>query len=139
MEDLIKNLLEASNNKDYEAASKSCIEYFLTANASEKALIKQAMLQKATMLLDEANEARKQADELLKQIEIDRMVTIEVGGQKYNSKDWLTYSGYCKKYQLKSTSIITNWIKRGVIPPSNIVSIKELDIKLIKAIPYMRG
>lgn len=33
--------------------------------------------------------------------------------------------------------VVSNWIKRGIIPPENILEFPELnDIRLIKAVPY---
>ena len=61
-------------------------------------------------------------------------------GTKFPLTDWLTIAEYTKQFGLKSTVVVTNWIKRGVIPKENILHIPELnDIRLIKAVPYSNG
>ena len=58
-------------------------------------------------------------------------------GTKFPLADWITIAEYAKRFGLKSTMVITNWIKRGVIPKENILHVPELnDIRLIKAVPY---
>ena len=45
---------------------------------------------------------------------------------------------YIKKFDLKSTMVVNNWIKRGVVPAENIISVGRLNgLKLIKAVPYL--
>ena len=62
---------------------------------------------------------------------------IEKNGQKYDLSEWITITEYVKRFDLNSTSVVSNWIKRGVIPAQNVLSIPELnDIRLIKAVPY---
>lgn len=49
---------------------------------------------------------------------------------------WVTAKEYSERFGVK-LSRITNWIRRGVIPPENVRRIKALnDIRLIKAVPY---
>ncbi len=62
---------------------------------------------------------------------------LEMNGIKYNLKQWVTIKEYTRRYNLDSTSVVSNWISRGVIPPENVITIPDLNnIKLIKAIPY---
>jgi hypothetical protein len=60
-----------------------------------------------------------------------------VGLQIRSSKECMTYTNYCKNFNLNSTAVVTNWIKRGIVPSENLLFIKEMNLKLIKAVPYM--
>ncbi len=62
---------------------------------------------------------------------------LQQNGTKFPLTDWLTPAEYAKRFGLKSTNVVSNWIRRGVIPSENILHVPELnDIRLIKAIPY---
>jgi len=61
-------------------------------------------------------------------------------GTQFPLTEWLTIAEYTKQFGLKSTMVVTNWMKRGVIPKENILHVPELnDIRLIKAVPYTGG
>lgn len=58
-------------------------------------------------------------------------------GEPYPTDQWLTITEYCKRFDIKDTHTVTNWIRRGVIPAENVVTIPEYNnIRLVKAIPY---
>jgi len=58
-------------------------------------------------------------------------------GEKYKLHDWVTIKEYCKRFDIKNTQVVTNWIKRGIVPKENIILIEEYNnIRLIKAVPY---
>ena len=82
---------------------------------------------------NEVQEALERADAAL-----DRAVKyLNDNGVEYQLDDWLTVKRYCERFGIKDTQIVTNWIKRGVIPPENVVSVEELNgLRLIKAVPY---
>lgn len=62
---------------------------------------------------------------------------LDEAGIAYKLDEWLTVKRYCERFDIKDTQLVTNWIRRGVIPPENVKEIKELNgLKLIKAIPY---
>ena len=62
---------------------------------------------------------------------------LQKNGQNYPLTEWLTIKEYTKRFDIKSTNVVTNWIRRGIIPAENILHIPELnDIRLIKAVPY---
>ncbi|MFD2523091.1 hypothetical protein [Emticicia soli] len=51
--------------------------------------------------------------------------------------EWLTVKRYCERFGIKDTQVVTNWIKRGIIPPENVKEVEELNgLRLIKAVPY---
>ncbi|AYQ31399.1 hypothetical protein [Runella sp. SP2] len=59
-------------------------------------------------------------------------------GETIELSDWVTIKEYAKRFNLESTNVVSNWIKRGIIPAENVREIPELNnIKLIKAVPYM--
>ena len=62
---------------------------------------------------------------------------LKLNGIAYQLDDWLTIKKYCERFGIEDTQIVTNWIRRGVIPSENVREIKELNgIRLIKAIAY---
>lgn len=65
---------------------------------------------------------------------------LEQNGTRFPLTDWLTPTEYASQFGLKSTKVVSNWIRRGVIPAENILHVPELnDIRLIKAVPYLSG
>ena len=62
---------------------------------------------------------------------------LQQNGTRFPLTDWLTPAEYAKRFNLRSTNVVSNWIRRGVIPTENILHIPELNnMRLIKAIPY---
>ena len=54
-------------------------------------------------------------------------------GKAHLLTEWLTIKEYTQKYNLASTSVVSNWINTGVIPPDCILETKNFNgIKLIK-------
>ncbi len=83
----------------------------------------------------EVADALAEGEDLINQAET--FLALERGGQRYQLGEWLTIRDYTAKFGLSSTMVVSNWIKRGIIPPENILEVPELnDIRLVKAIPY---
>lgn len=62
---------------------------------------------------------------------------LEQNGRKVDLGEWVTIAEYAKRFNLKSTMVVTNWIKRGIVPAENVLTVPELNnIRLIKAVPY---
>ena len=136
MENLLRQLSEANNPVDYENASDACLEYFETATEDERVQIKKALVQKAEEMLSEAREYRQKAEKLIAEYESSQ-VNIEIDGQKYPLSEWVTMKEYCRRFGLKNTMVLNNWINRQVIPSENILNIRQLNnLRLIKAVPY---
>lgn len=58
-------------------------------------------------------------------------------GETIDLNDWVTIKEYAKRFDLESTNVVSNWIRRGIIPKDNIKDFPEFNnIRLIKAIPY---
>jgi hypothetical protein len=55
-----------------------------------------------------------------------------------NLNEWVTMKEYSKRFNLSTTNVVTNWIKRGIIPQENIRTVPMLNgLKLIKAVKYL--
>ena len=62
---------------------------------------------------------------------------LEQNGTRFPLTDWLTPAEYAKRFGLRSTNAVSNWIRRGVIPAENVLHVPELnDLRLVKAVPY---
>ncbi len=60
-----------------------------------------------------------------------------LNGEAVILDEWLTVKRYCQRFGIKDTQVVTNWIKRGIIPPENVREVEELNgLRLIKAVPY---
>jgi hypothetical protein len=58
---------------------------------------------------------------------------LQANGTFIELDNYLTIKRYCEKYGLQSESIVTNWIRRGVIAQEDIKVIEELNgLRLIK-------
>ena len=78
-------------------------------------------------MIEEANKAIEESRNLIATPEF----TIDLN-------EWITMKEYTKRFQLSSTNVVSNWIKRGVVPPSNIRVLPMLNnLKLIKAVKYL--
>lgn len=136
MKNLIEKLKEATTIGEYDIASKACLDYFAVATEEERQNIKKAMRQKADEIMLEATETRKKAAKLISEFE-NQNISIEIDGQKYPLSEWVTMKEYCRRFGLKNTMVINNWITRKIIPRENILNISQLNnLRLIKAVPY---
>jgi len=58
-------------------------------------------------------------------------------GEVVDLASWVTIKKYCELFNIKNTETVTNWIKRGIIPAENVLTIEEFNnTRLIKAVPY---
>ncbi|NBA74578.1 hypothetical protein GOQ04_03420 [Emticicia sp. ODNR4P] len=58
-------------------------------------------------------------------------------GRVIELSDWLTIKNYCKKYNISEESVVTNWIRRGVIANEDIRIFPEFNnIRLIRDKKY---
>jgi hypothetical protein len=136
MEDIFKRMREARDLAEYEAASEACLNYFATATELEQAEIKKFLLQHSEELLAKSRETRRKGEALIAEYQAS-IVNIEINGQKYPLSEWVTMKEYCRRFGLKNTMIINNWINRNIIPEENILNIRQLNnLRLIKAVPY---
>jgi uncharacterized protein YutE (UPF0331/DUF86 family) len=58
-------------------------------------------------------------------------------GQIVDFGKFLTIKNYCQKYGIKDESVVTNWIRRGIIQPEDIHVFKELNgLRMIRDRAY---
>ena len=61
---------------------------------------------------------------------------LQANGFVVDTTEWLTIKRYAEKYSL-DTHVVTNWIRRGVIPTDCTMVLPEInDIRLVKDQPY---
>ncbi|WP_159476050.1 hypothetical protein [Dyadobacter sp. 3J3] len=59
-------------------------------------------------------------------------------GEVVDLTDWVTIKEYCKRFDIRNTETVTNWISRGIIPAENVRTIEEFNnTRLVKAVPYI--
>ncbi|MCF2447750.1 hypothetical protein L0657_27595 [Dyadobacter sp. CY345] len=59
-------------------------------------------------------------------------------GEVVDLTDWVTIKEYCKRFDIRNTETVTNWISRGIIPAENVRTIEEFNnTRLVKAVPYL--
>lgn len=62
---------------------------------------------------------------------------LRLNGFDYILTEWLTPKEYVKTHNLASISVVSNWVKRGIIPSEDIVESKSLNgLKLIRNKSY---
>jgi hypothetical protein len=99
--------------------------------------LREALRKKADLITAEAKQTISKISKTIAEFE-QKDVVLEVNGRKYPLDEWVTLNDYIKKFDLKSTMVVNNWIKRGVVPAENIISVGRLNgLKLIKAVTYL--
>jgi predicted nucleotide-binding protein (sugar kinase/HSP70/actin superfamily) len=138
LKQIIKNLNDAVTLEEVDKSSKEASEYYQTLTKSEeKELLKKAIVGGFEKSKKKVEKLNKEYDEIMAQLEETKQISIDVDGKGYSLNDWVTIQNYCKMFNIESTSVVTNWIKRGRIPSENILDLKELNnIRLVKAIAY---
>jgi hypothetical protein len=94
----------------------------INAKTESKEIFRARMLQ----LMNEADEAIAESGEyLIKE------------GKVLDLTEWVTIKEYCRRFDIKNTETVSNWIKRGIIAAEETIVIKEFNnIRMIKAKPY---
>ncbi|GAB2780243.1 hypothetical protein GCM10027275_24730 [Rhabdobacter roseus] len=61
-------------------------------------------------------------------------------GEVVDLTEWVTIKEYCKRFGIKNTETVSNWIKRGVIPAEDTMVIEDLNnIRMVRAKEYHVG
>lgn len=138
IEQAIFELKNASTLEEYDNSTKRISALFSKiTNSEDKELIKLAIREKAEAMHQSAKALSQKTNNLLAEFYAKTPVTIAVENKEYSTTEWATIEDYCKEYQLKSTTVVTNWIKRNKIPAENIVTFPSLGgLKLIKKVAY---
>ena len=135
---IIKNLKEAETLEEVDKASKEASEYYqLLTDSQEKELLKKVMMTSFEKSKKKVEKLNKKYDNMMSTFEKPKRISIFVDEKEYLLSDWVTIQNYCKMFDIESTSVVTNWIKRGKISSENMLDLKELNnIKLVRAIAY---
>ena len=124
---LVSDYLLAQTEQEVEITMNEMKEAMKIATPEEKILLSEVVSAKNKMVIAELKRAIAEADNLIATPEF----TIDLN-------EWITMKEYTKRFQLSSTNVVSNWIKRGLVPPSNIRILPMLNnLKLIKAIKYL--
>ena len=124
---LVSDYLLAQTEQEVETTMNEMKEAMRIATPEEKILLSEVVSAKNKMVIAELEKAIAEADNLIATPEF----TIDLN-------EWITMKEYTKRFQLSSTNVVSNWIKRGVVPPSNIRTLPMLNnLKLIKAVKYL--
>lgn len=81
-------------------------------------------------------EKLKEVTENSRKLQEDTMSILQLHGVSYPLTDWLTPRNYAKKFGIKNTETVINWINRGVIPAEDVKDVEELGLRLVRAVPY---
>ena len=124
---LVSDYLLAQTEQEVEITMNEMKEAMKIATPEEKILLREVVSAKNKMVIAELKKAIAEADNLIATPEF----TIDLN-------EWITMKEYTKRFQLSSTNVVSNWIKRGLVPPSNIRVLPMLNnLKLIKAVKYL--
>ena len=127
LEIIIADFLSAKDEIAIDLSSKQLKEYFNTANPSEQEAIKGVIKAKAKMMSMAANELIEQSKNYI--TTPDFVIDLN---------EWITIKEYAKRFHVASTNVVSNWIKRGIIPSENVKILPMLNgIKVIKAVKYL--
>jgi hypothetical protein len=127
MQTIINNLLLAETDKEIDAAMKAIREEMDKANPEQKVMLRSIISAKIKMM-------SKEADRLI----TESQSLISTPDFVIDLNEWITMKEYTKRFHLSSTNVVSNWIKRGLVPPSNIRVLPMLNnLKLIKAVKYL--
>ncbi|MDR6806083.1 hypothetical protein J2Y45_003275 [Dyadobacter sp. BE34] len=75
----------------------------------------------------------KQADKAIKEAN-DYLIR---QGEVIDLAEWVTIKEYCRRFGIKNTETVSNWIKRGIVPEDDTLIIEEFNnIRMIRAKPY---
>ena len=135
---IIENLENATSLEEVDKSSKAANEYYqLLTDSTEKELLKKAILSGFEKSKKQVEKLNREYDNIMAQFAEKKEISIAVDGKEYSMNDWVTIQNYCRMFNIDSTSVVTNWIKRGKIPSENILDLKELNnIRLVRAVSY---
>lgn len=126
-ENIVTNLMLAKTEQEIERSMNAINDAIKVAAPEEKKVLNNVLLAKTRMMINEIDEVLKKCDTLLSTPEF----VIDLN-------EWITMKEYTKRFQLSSTNVVSNWIKRGLVPPANIRVLPMLNnLKLIKAVKYL--
>ena len=126
-QELITKYFNAQNEEEVQMAIELMNEAIRNATPEDKETLKAVVYAKNEMLIKESKDLLSQIDSVL-----------ATPDYTINLNEWITMKEYSKRFNLSTTNVVTNWIKRGIIPQENIRTVPMLNgLKLIKAVKYL--
>jgi hypothetical protein len=90
--------------------------------------------------METRDELRAQILDLMRRADLAIKETSEFlisQGHVLDLTEWVTIKEYCKRFGIKNTETVSNWIKRGIVPEGDTTIIEEFNnIRMIRAKPY---
>jgi hypothetical protein len=126
-QELITKYFNAQSEEEVNESIELMNEAIRNATPEEKETLKAVVYAKNEMLIKESKDLLSQIDSVL-----------ATPDYTINLNEWVTMKEYSKRFNLSTTNVVTNWIKRGIIPQENIRTVPMLNgLKLIKAVKYL--
>ena len=126
-QELITKYFNAQSEEEVQKSIELMNEAIRNATPEDKETLKAVVYAKNEMLIKESKDLLSQIDSVL-----------ATPDYTINLNEWITMKEYSKRFNLSTTNVVTNWIKRGIIPQENIRTVPMLNgLKLIKAIKYL--
>ena len=126
-QELITKYFNAQSEEEVQNSIELMNEAIRNATPEDKETLKAVVYAKNEMLIKESKDLLSQIDSVL-----------ATPDYTINLNEWITMKEYSKRFNLSTTNVVTNWIKRGIIPQENIRTVPMLNgLKLIKAVKYL--
>ena len=126
-QELITKYFNAQSEEEVQKSIELMNEAIRNATSEDKETLKAVVYAKNEMLIKESKDLLSQIDSVL-----------ATPDYTINLNEWITMKEYSKRFNLSTTNVVTNWIKRGIIPQENIRTVPMLNgLKLIKAVKYL--
>ena len=126
-QELITKYFNAQSEEEVQKAIELMNEAIRNATSEDRETLKAVVYAKNEMLIKESKDLLSQINSLL-----------TTPDYTINLNEWVTMKEYSKRFNLSTTNVVTNWIKRGIIPQENIRTVPMLNgLKLIKAVKYL--
>jgi hypothetical protein len=126
-QELITKYLNAQSEEEVQKSIELMNNAIRNATPEDKETLKAVVYAKNEMLIKESKDLLSQIDSVL-----------ATPDYTINLNEWVTMKEYSKRFNLSTTNVVTNWIKRGIIPQENIRTVPMLNgLKLIKSVKYL--
>ena len=125
IDDLLNQINRLTTTADSGRIRQAMNQFARQATAYERETARKVLSRRLKELAIEGEQALQQTTAFLEQ-----------DGVRYSLNDWLTVANYARKYAV-DTQLISNWIRRGVVPAHCVVELNALNnIRLVKDQPY---
>lgn len=136
LRDRSETLTDHQINKVLDQFSKSNQDHWATAKTQKKVSVRgNTPINNIAM--------RNVTEELKKLLRESRAAINEAAsyliskGEVVDWTNWVTVKEYCRRFDIKNTETVSNWIRRGVIPVEDTMIVEEFNnIRMVRAKPY---